>query len=188
MSILDKVFSFFSEDKSSMAKINNLRVGESLNGDGNEVAHIDLMMGPRGSAAESAFANCLTNNKDGFSSLLAVVAPNLMVKPATVMFNKVTIKGSKQAVQMFGPAQRGVAMAVADCVEDGTIPADEADDIFISVGVFIHWMAEDDAAIEKNNYDAVKASIKNAVAGTPTAAEVVAQKATAQHPFAANNV
>jgi 5,6,7,8-tetrahydromethanopterin hydro-lyase len=58
-----------------MAKINNLRVGESLNGDGNEVAHIDLMIGPRGSAAESAFANCLTNNKDGFSSLLAVVAP-----------------------------------------------------------------------------------------------------------------
>ncbi|MCK5728635.1 MAG: formaldehyde-activating enzyme, partial [Methylococcales bacterium] len=111
-----------------MAKINNLRVGESLNGDGNEVAHIDLMIGPRGSAAESAFANCLTNNKDGFSSLLAVVAPNLMVKPATVMFNKVTIKGSKQAVQMFGPAQRGVAMAVADCVEDGTIPVDEAED------------------------------------------------------------
>ncbi len=118
------------------------------------------MIGPRGSAAESAFANCLTNNKDGFSSLLAVVAPNLMVKPATVMFNKVTIKGSKQAVQMFGPAQRGVAMAVADCVEDGTIPADEADDLFISVGVFIHWLAEDDTAIEKNNYDAVKASIK----------------------------
>jgi 5,6,7,8-tetrahydromethanopterin hydro-lyase len=104
------------------------------------------------------------------------------------MFNKVTIKGSKQAVQMFGPAQRGVAMAVADCVEDGTIPADEADDLFISVGVFIHWLAEDDAAIEKNNYDAVKASIKNAVAGTPTAAEVVAQKGSAEHPFAANKV
>ena len=180
MSILDLVFSFFSKGNSSMAKINNLRVGESLNGDGNEVAHIDLMIGPRGSAAESAFANCLTNNKDGFSSLLAVVAPNLMVKPATVMFNKVTIKGSKQAVQMFGPAQRGVAMAVADCVEDGTIPAEEADDLFISVGVFIHWLAEDDTAIEKNNYDAVKASIKNAVAGTPTAAEVVAQKATSE--------
>ena len=29
---------------------------------------------------------------------------------------------------MFGPAQRGVAMAVADCVEDGTIPADESDE------------------------------------------------------------
>ena len=104
-----------------MAKINKLCVGESLVGEGNEIAHIDLMVGPRGSAAESAFANALTNNKDGFSTLLAVVAPNLMVKPATILFNKVTIKGAKQAVQMFGPAQRAVAMAVADCVEDGTI-------------------------------------------------------------------
>ncbi len=168
-----------------MAKINNLRVGESLVGEGNEVAHIDLMVGPRGSAAESAFANCLTNNKDGFSSLLAVVAPNLMVKPATVMFNKVTIKGSKQAVQMFGPAQRGVAMAVADCVENGTIPADEADDLFVSVGVFIHWLADDDAKIQQYNYEATKEALERAVAGSPTAAEVVAGKATAEHPFAA---
>ncbi len=168
-----------------MAKINNVRVGESLVGDGNEVAHIDLILGPRGSAAESAFANCLTNNKDGFSSLLAVVAPNLMVKPATVMFNKVTIKGSKQAVQMFGPAQRGVAMAVADSVEDGTIPADEADDLFVCVGVFIHWLADDDAKIQEYNYKATKEAIERAVAGTPTAAEVVAGKATAEHPFAA---
>lgn len=169
-----------------MAKITNLRVGESLVGDGNEVAHIDLIMGPRGSAAETAFATCLTNNKDGFSSLLAVVAPNLMVKPATVMFNKVTIKGSKQAVQMFGPAQRGVAMAVADSVENGTIPADEADNLFISVGVFIHWLAEDDAKIQEYNYTATKEAIARAVAGTPTAAEVVAGKASAQHPFAAS--
>ena len=79
---------------------------------------------------------------------------------------------------MFGLAQRGVAMAVADCI----------DDLFISVGVFIHWMAEDDAALEKNNYNATKASIQNTVAGSPTAAEVVAQKTTAQHPFAANKV
>lgn len=169
-----------------MAKINNLRVGESLVGEGNEVAHIDLIIGPRGSAAETAFANCLTNNKDGFSSLLAVVAPNLMVKPATVMFNKVTIKGSKQAVQMFGPAQRGVAMAVADSVENGTIPADEADNLFVAVGVFIHWLAEDDAKIQKYNYEATKEAIARAVAGSPTAQEVVAAKATATHPFAAN--
>jgi 5,6,7,8-tetrahydromethanopterin hydro-lyase len=169
-----------------MAKINGLCVGESLVGDGNEVAHIDLIMGPRGSAAEAAFANALVNNKDGFTSLLAVVAPNLVCKPATVMFNKVTIKGAKQAVQMFGPAQRGVAMAVADSVADGTIPADEADNLFICVGVFIHWLAEDDAKIQDFNYRAVKEAIARAVAGTPTAAEVVAKKGSAAHPFAAH--
>ena len=169
-----------------MAVVDRVLVGESLVGDGNEVAHIDLIMGPRGSNAEAAFCNCLTNNKDGFSSLLAVVAPNLAAKPSTVMFNKVTIKGSKQAVQMFGPAQRGVAMAVADCVEDGTIPAAEADDIFVCVGVFIHWLAEDDAKIQQYNYEATKESIQRAVAREPKASDVVAQKGSSAHPFAAN--
>src|SRR3954468_22242259 len=120
---------FFPWEEMAMAKINGVCVGESLVGEGNEVAHIDLLIGPRGSPVETAFCNTLTNNKDGFTSLLAVVAPNLLCKPATVMFNKVTIKGAKQAVQMFGPAQRAVAMAVADSVAEGVIPADEADNL-----------------------------------------------------------
>ena len=151
-----------------MAKIDRVMVGEALIGDGNEVAHIDLVIGPRGSAAETAFCNTLANNKDGFTSLLAVVAPNLVCKPSTVMFNKVTIKNAKQAVQMFGPAQRAVAMAVADCVEDGTIPQAEADDLYILVGVFIHWEAADDNKIQNYNYEATKLSIKRAVAGEPS--------------------
>ena len=170
-----------------MAVINKTLIGESLVGDGNEVAHIDLMIGPRGSAAETAFCNGLVNNKDGFTSLLAVVAPNLPARPHTMMFNKVTIKGSKQAVQMFGPAQRAVAMAVMDCVEDGTIPADEADDVFISVGVFIHWQAEDDNKIQDYNYQATKEAIQRAVKGEPTASQVVSQKGGAEHPFAAHS-
>jgi 5,6,7,8-tetrahydromethanopterin hydro-lyase len=166
-----------------MAKINKVCVGESLVGEGNEVAHIDLLIGPRNSAAESAFCNALVNNKDGFTSLLAVISPNLACKPNTVMFNKVTIKGAKQAVQMFGPAQHAVAMAVQDCVADGTIPADEADDLFICVGVFIHWEAADDKKIHNYNYQAVKESIKRAVAGEPKARDVTAKKDSVKHPF-----
>lgn len=170
-----------------MAVIDRVLVGEALVGDGNEVAHIDLIMGPRGSAAEAAFCNALTNNKDGFSTLLAVVAPNLATRPYTILYNKVTIKGATQAVQMFGPAQRGVSMAVMDCVEDGTIPADEADDIFISVGVFIHWLAEDNAKIQDYNYEATKLSIKRAVAREPKSSEVLQKRGSAEHPFAAHN-
>ena len=166
-----------------MAKINRVLVGESLVGDGNEVAHIDLIIGPRGSAAETAFCNALTNNKDGFTSLLAVVAPNLMTKPNTILFNKVTIKGAKQAVQMFGPAQRAVAMAVADSVEGGVIPADEADDLFICVGVFIHWEADNDQKIHDFNYQATKEALERAVAGEPSSKEVVSKKGTMSHPF-----
>lgn len=169
-----------------MAKITKLLVGESLVGDGNEVAHIDLLIGPRGSSAETAFVNALTNNKDGFTSLLAVLTPNLLTKPSTVMFNKVTIKGAKQAVQMFGPAQYAVAKAVADSVAEGIIPAAEADDIFICVGVFIHWLAEDDKKIQDFNYRAVKEAIARAVGGEPSAAEVVAKRNSVSHPFGAS--
>jgi 5,6,7,8-tetrahydromethanopterin hydro-lyase len=168
-----------------MAKITKLCVGESLVGDGNEVAHIDLLIGPRGSAAETAFANALTNNKEGFTSLLALVAPNLACKPSTVLFNKVTIKGANQAVQMFGPAQHAVAKAVADSVAEGVIPESEADDLFICVGVFIHWDAADNKKIQDYNYRATKESIARAVAGEPKASQVVAQRDKVKHPFAA---
>jgi 5,6,7,8-tetrahydromethanopterin hydro-lyase len=187
MSILGKLFGFLAGGDNKMAVIDRVLLGEALVGDGNEIAHIDLMMGPRGSAAESAFCNALTNNKDGFSTLLAVVAPNLACKPDTILFNKVTIKGGKQAVQMFGPAQRAVAMAVMDCVEDGTIPADEADDIFICVGVFIHWEADDDTKIQDFNYEATKLSIKRAVSREPKAAEVLSKRGSAGHPYAAHD-
>jgi 5,6,7,8-tetrahydromethanopterin hydro-lyase len=168
-----------------MATVNKVMVGESLIGDGNEVAHIDLIIGPRGSAAEAAFCNSLVNNKHGFTSLLAVIAPNLPCKPNTVMFNKVTINDARQAVQMFGPAQHGVALAVQDAVAEGLIPADEADDLFVCVGVFIHWEAADDAKIQRYNYEATKQALERAVRGEPRAVDVIAQRKTAKHPFAA---
>jgi len=168
-----------------MPTINKVMVGESLVGEGNEVAHIDLLIGPRGSAVETAFCNALTNNKDGFTTLLAVIAPNLPCKPNTILFNKVTIKGADQAVQMFGPAQYGVAKAVQDSVAEGIIPAEEADDLFICVGVFIHWEAKDNQKIQDYNYRATKESIARAVRGEPRAAEVTRQRETAKHPFGA---
>ncbi len=72
-----------------------------------------------------------------------MLTPNLAVKPATVMVTKVTIKGMKQAVQMFGPAQAAVAKAVADSVAEGVIPKAQAENLVVVCGVFIHPGAED---------------------------------------------
>src|SRR5690606_30814463 len=127
-----------------------------------------------------AFCNALTNNKDGFTSLLAVVAPNLPAKPDTILFNKVTIKGARQAVQMFGPAQAAVARAVVDSVESGVIPRDKADDYCVLVGVFIHWEAKDDQKIFDYNYQATKEAIQRALQGQPTVADVIAKAKTAE--------
>lgn len=159
-------------------------IGESLVGDGNEVAHIDLIIGSKSGHAGQALCNALSNNKDGFTSLLAVVTPNLPAKPDTVMFNKVTIKGAKQAVQMFGPAQAAVARAVVDSVSSGVIPRDKVDDYCILVGVFIHWDAKDDKKIFDFNYRATKQSIERALKGLPKIDDVINGERTARHPFA----
>jgi 5,6,7,8-tetrahydromethanopterin hydro-lyase len=158
-------------------------LGESLVGDGNEVAHIDLIIGSKSGPAGVAFCNALSNNKDGFTTLLAVVTPNLPAKPDTLLFNKVTIKGAKQAVQMFGPAQAAVAKAVVDSVQAGVIPRDKCDDYCIMVGVFIHWDAADDNKIFDFNYQATKESIQRALAKKPTVDEVLTGAKTAKHPY-----
>ena len=160
-----------------------MHIGEALAGDGAEIAHIDLLIGDKEGPVGAAFANALARQSQGHSNLLAVLAPNLMVKPATVLVTKVTIKGAKQAVQMFGPAQYAVAKAVADSVAEGVIPQDQAETLCIVCGVFIHWEAKDDKKIVDYNYQATKMAIANAMQGSPTVAEMLAQKDTAKHPF-----
>ncbi len=161
----------------------SMYIGEALFGDGNEIAHIDLLIGEKDGPVGIAFANALANQSAGHSNLLAVVAPNLICKPATVMITKVTIKGAKQAVQMFGPAQAAVGRAVADSTAAGVIPQHLADNFVIVCGVFIHWDAVDNDKIYQYNYEATKMAIKNAMTGEPTLAEITAKKDSVKHPF-----
>ena len=158
-------------------------IGEALVGDGNEVAHIDLLVGSKDGPVGNAFANALARQSEGHTNLLAVLSPNLAVKPATVMITKVTIKGTTQVVQMFGPAQAAVAEAVSDSVKDNVIPKDQCEDLVIVCGVFIHPAAEDNEKIYKYNYEATKQAIANAMAGTPSADEMLAGRDSASHPF-----
>ena len=142
-----------------------------------------MLIGSKDGPVGHAFASALARQSEGHSNLLAVLTPNLAVKPATVMITKVTIKGAKQAVQMFGPAQAAVAKAVADSVGEGVIPKSEAENLVIVCGVFIHWLASDDKKIYEYNYKATMEAIKSAMAGKPTVDEMLAGKDKAAHPF-----
>jgi 5,6,7,8-tetrahydromethanopterin hydro-lyase len=161
----------------------SMMIGEALVGEGNEVAHIDLLIGDKTGPVGQAFANALAGQKQGHSNLLAVLTPNLPCKPATVLITKVTIKGAKQAVQMFGPAQAAVAKAVTDSVAAGVIPKNQVEDLVIVCGVFIHWDASDDTKIYQYNYEATKLSIQRAMRNEPKIDEILAKKDSAKHPF-----
>src|SRR6516162_10534953 len=107
----------------------SMYIGEALVGEGNEVAHIDLLIGDKNGPVGIAFANALARQSKGHTNLLAVLAPNLVCKPATVLITKFTMEHISQAVQMFGPAQASVAKAVTDCVAAGVIPKTDADNL-----------------------------------------------------------
>lgn len=161
----------------------SMHIGEALVGEGNEVAHIDLLIGTKDGPVGNAFANALARQSAGHTNLLAVLAPNLAVKPSTVLVTKVTIKGMNQAVQMFGPAQSAVAKAVADSVAEGVIAKDAAEELVIVCGVFIHPEAQDNKKIYDYNYQATVDAIKSAMTGKPTLDEIIQGKEKAEHPF-----
>ena len=167
-----------------MVNVEHALIGEALVGEGPEVAHIDLVIGKKGSSVEQALVTALASPARGHTPLLAVLTPNLPARPPTLMVNKVTIRGADQALLIFGPAQAAVAKAVVDSVAEGIIPEAEADDLLIIVSVFIEWDAVDRKKIYDWNYEATKTAIRRAMRGEPGMSEVIARKDTAKHPFA----
>ncbi|MDI3506607.1 MAG: 5,6,7,8-tetrahydromethanopterin hydro-lyase [Methanomicrobiaceae archaeon] len=167
-----------------MVDFEHTLIGEALVGEGPEVAHIDLVIGKKGSSVEQAFVTALASPVRGHTPLLAVLTPNVPAKPSTLMVNKVTIKNADQALLIFGPAQAAVAKAVVDSVAEGIIPEAEADNLLIIASVFIEWDAKDKKKIYDWNYEATKTAIHRAIRGEPKMKDVLAQKDTAKHPFA----
>jgi 4-hydroxy-tetrahydrodipicolinate synthase len=161
----------------------SLRVGEALAGQGAEVAHIDLLIGTKDGPVAQAFANAKAAPKSGHEPLLAILEPNLSVKPVTLIVPTVTITSMRQASMVFGPAQTAVAKAVVDSVADGTISKDAADDLVIIANVFVHPTAVDRQRVYINNYKAMRHAIRKTMEGRPTMDELLENRDRAKHPF-----
>jgi len=158
-------------------------IGEALVGEGDEVAHIDLMIGEKSGPVGAAFANGLSHLSAGHTPLLAVIRPNLPPKPYTLIIPKVTVRGMEQISKVFGPAQAAVAKAVADAVEEGMIPLDKIDDWVIVCSIFIHPNAKDFRRIYHYNYSAAKLALKRAMTSYPPWDKIMFDKDRATHPI-----
>jgi len=158
-------------------------IGEALLGEGNEIAHVDLLIGAKDGPVGKAFANGLSNLSAGHTPLLAVIRPNLPPKPHTLLVPKVTVKNMEDAGKIFGPAQAAVAKAVADAVEEEVIPKDKVDDWVIVCSVFIHPQASDYRRIYQYNYGATKLALRRALKKYPSLEKVLYDKDRAKHPI-----
>ncbi|MCK4669495.1 4-hydroxy-tetrahydrodipicolinate synthase [Candidatus Bathyarchaeota archaeon] len=161
----------------------NLRVGEALAGKDADVAHIDLLIGKKDGPLAEAFAKAKATPAPGHEPLLAILEPNLAVKPITLIVPTVTIRSMRQASMVYGPAQTAVAKAVVDSVAEGIIPKEAAEELIIIANVFVHPTAIDRQRVYINNYKAMHHAIRRAVEGRPTIDELIENKDRSKHPF-----
>ncbi len=161
----------------------SIKIGEGLAGTGPEVAHIDLMIGRKDGPVGFAFAQAKAVPRERLEPLLAILEPNLMVKPETLLVPTVANRSMHQASLFGGPAQTGCAKAVMDSVEEGIIPKAAVDQLVIVATVFVHPTAVDRQRILINNYKAMRHAIRRAIEGRPSIDELLSDKTYAKHPF-----
>ena len=167
----------------SMLTGSAFHIGEALTGKGDELAHVDLLIGDKQGPVGQAFINSFSSLSMGHTPLLAVIRPNLPPKPHTVIIPKVTVKNMEDAGKIFGPAQSAVAKGVADSVEEGVIPMSKLDEWVVVASVFIHPEAKDERSIYQYNYSATKMAIRRALDNYPPWEKIKYDKDRARHPL-----
>jgi bifunctional enzyme Fae/Hps len=156
-------------------------VGEALVGEGAELAHIDLLMGDKEGPIGTAFANAVSQLSAGHTPLLAVVRPNLLTKPVTLVIPKVTLRDMSHVNEMFGPVQAAVAKAVADSLEENLFAGIDTEATVILVSAFVHPEAKDYNRIYRYNYGATKLALHRALDKFPDTKTLVYEKDRAAH-------
>ena len=158
-------------------------IGESFNGNGAEAAHLNVVIGRRGSPVETAWASSLAAPRAGHIPFVTVLQPGLPVRPLTLFVNKAPIEGERHGTLTWGAAQAGVASGVALAVRGGLIPTADAADLLIIAAVWVNPAAQDEELVFANNRDSTLGAIRAAVAGEPHVEAVTAAAEAPRNPY-----
>ncbi|MFL2549713.1 MAG: formaldehyde-activating enzyme [Gammaproteobacteria bacterium] len=123
-----------------------MRVAESLvaGGPPGTAAEPEVVIGELDGPVGTAFATLLGDQVKGHSRVLAIMNTDIMVKPATLMVSKVTVKDTKYTNILMGTVQGAIANGVLDAVRNGDIPKEKANDLGIIVSVWLNPSVIDD--------------------------------------------
>jgi 5,6,7,8-tetrahydromethanopterin hydro-lyase len=145
----------------------------------------EILIGAVDGPVGQAFANMMAQSK-GHTAMFAVRNINQLVRPATMMVPKVTLKDSANIELFGGVVQAATADAIVDCVIEGIIPKDQVNDLCIISLVWIDPAAAKDPNLDKadmyrNNYEATKLAIKRALNDEPSIDELIANRHKIKH-------
>jgi 5,6,7,8-tetrahydromethanopterin hydro-lyase len=160
-----------------------LHIGEGFEGPGVNLAHINVLVGPRSGPAGQAFATALATPSAGHAPFVVIAQPGVPAKPLTLYVNKAPITGEFHGNATWGASQAGIAKAVAESLEDGTLPPEAENDWVVVSANWVNPSTDDLDAVFRNNYRAAKNAIKAAMLGLPSKEDVFAAAREVSNPF-----
>jgi len=145
----------------------------------------EILIGRTDGPVGTAFANMMAQSK-GHTAMFAIRACNQMVRPATMIVPKVTLKDSVNIDLFGGVVQSATADAVVDCVAEGIIPKDMVNDLCIVSLVWIDPRCAKDENLDKKdmyrtNYEATKLALQRALKNEPSIDELIANRQKIKH-------
>lgn len=145
----------------------------------------EILIGRTDGPVGHAFANMMAQSK-GHTAMFAIRACNQLVRPATIMVPKVTLKDSANIELFGGVVQSATADAVVDCLIENVIPREMAHELCIVSLVWIDPRCAQDPNLDKRdmyrtNYEATKLAIKRALNDEPSVDELIANRHRIKH-------
>jgi 5,6,7,8-tetrahydromethanopterin hydro-lyase len=145
----------------------------------------EILIGRTSGPVGQAFANMMAQSK-GHTAMFAIRACNQLVRPATIMVPKVTLKTTANIELFGGVVQSATADAVVDCLIDGTIPRRLANELCIISLVWIDPRCATDPNLDKRdmyrtNHEATKLAIQRALNNQPSVDELIANRHQIRH-------
>ncbi len=145
----------------------------------------EILIGDVDGPVGQAFANMMGQTA-GHTRMFAIRACNQLVRPATIMVPKVTIKNSATVELFGGIVQSATADGVLDCVIENILPRDQVNNLCIISLVWIDPQCVTDKNIDKNdlyrtNYEATKLAISRAMKNEPSLDELIANRKKIKH-------
>lgn len=145
----------------------------------------EVLIGSVRGPAGQAFATMMGQSA-GHTRMFVIRDLNQMVRPATMMTTKVTIASAEYVELLGGVVQAAIGDAIVDCLAEGILPADQADELCMIVMVWLDPRCPGDPNLDlkdlyRTNYEAMKIAIERALTGKPTVEELIANRRTVKH-------
>jgi formaldehyde-activating enzyme len=145
----------------------------------------EVMIGHVRGPVGQAFAS-MAGQVAGHPRMFVIRDINQMVRPATMMTTKMTVQSDAYVELLGGIVQAATGDAIVDCLAEGILPKDQADDLCMIIMIWLDPRAATDPKLDRlelyrTNYEATKLAISRALKGEPTVEQLIANRKKISH-------